>query len=219
MRSRWVAVAWLCGLVGLPAAVTGQDPRLVERLPDALRAQVDGIVSGARAAGLPTEPLVDRAFEGATKGAPPDLIVKAVNRLRDELRVARDAFGASASAGELTAGASALRAGASREDLARLRGLRSRSGYRLAIAAGTLADLVARGVPADTGIAAVLALASNASDADYIAFRRNVERDIAQGASPAASIGARLRVVAEMFDGVRALSAGGAATPPAKKKP
>ena len=59
-----------------------------------------------------------------------------------------------------------------------------------------LADLVAAGVGADKGIAAVLALASNAGDADYIAFRRNVERDIALGASPASSIAARLRAAA-----------------------
>jgi hypothetical protein len=186
-------------LVGAPVSVVNaQEPRLAGRLPDAPRRQVDAILDAARAGGLPVEPLVDRALEGAAKGARPDLIVAAVTRLMEELRQARASFGDAASAAELTAGASALRAGATRADLARLRSLRPRQ--PLTIPAGVLADLVAAGVAADTGIAAVLALASNAGDADYIAFRRNVERDIALGASPSSSVGARLRAAAEMAD-------------------
>jgi hypothetical protein len=150
------------------------------------------------------------------------LIIAAVNRLLDELRQARQAFGAQASAAELTAGASALRAGATQAELARLRQLRP--DHALTVAAGVLADLVAAGVPAETGIAAVLALASNAGDADYIAFRRNVERDIALGASPAASVGARLRAVGEMADGAmsapgRDTQNGSGSSPPRKRKP
>ncbi|MCI0435268.1 MAG: hypothetical protein L0271_16750, partial [Gemmatimonadetes bacterium] len=139
---------------------------------------------------------MDRVLEGAAKGAAPQRIIAAITRLRDELRQARDAFGETASPPELTAGASALRVGATQEDLARLRSLRPTQ--PLTIAAAVLADLVAAGVPADTGIAAVLALAPSARDGDYVAFRRNVERDIALGASPAASIGARLQAVADM---------------------
>ncbi|MEX2284903.1 MAG: hypothetical protein WEE89_20620 [Gemmatimonadota bacterium] len=204
---------------GSLSQANAQEPRLVGRLADAARVQVDGILVTARAAGLPAEPLVDRALQGATMGAPPDRIVAAVNRLLEELRVARQAFGETASAAELTAGAEALRAGASKADLARLKQLRPR--HSLTIAAGVLADLVAAGVAADTGIAAVLALASNAGDADYIAFRRNVERDIAQGASPASSIGVRLRAVGEMADAPRDLTTGSTSTtaPPRKRKP
>jgi hypothetical protein len=164
---------------------------------------------------LPTEPLVDRALEGAAKRAPANLIVSAVARLQDELRVARVAFGESASAAELTSGASALRAGATAEDLARLRKLRP--AQPLTIAAAVLADLVAAGVPADTGIAAVLALAPAAPDAEFVAFRRNVERDIALGASPAASIGVRLRAVADMAASPTSQSGSGGA--PRKRKP
>jgi hypothetical protein len=91
----------------------------------------------------------------------------------------------------------------------------------LTVPTGVLADLVDAGVPADTGIAAVLALASNADDADYIAFRRNVERDIAQGASPASSIGVRLRAVGDMAATPRELTSGSTSTttPPRKRKP
>jgi hypothetical protein len=199
-----------------PAALRAQDARLAGRLPDAERARVDAIIGAARTDGLPAEPLVDRALEGAAKRAPANLIVAAVTRLRDELRVARDAFGESASAAELTAGASALRAGATVRDLARLRALRP--GQPLTMAAGVLADLVAAGVPADTGIAAVLALAPAAPDAELVAFRRNVERDIALGASPSASIGVRLRAIADMA-AVPGMEVGAGSGVPRKRKP
>jgi hypothetical protein len=216
---------WSCALLALAfgsAQTSAQEARLVGRVGEETRTQLDAVLNTARINGLPTEPLVDRALEGVAKRARPELIVTAVNRLLEELRQARQAFGETASAAELTAGASALRAGASRDDLARLRTMRPRQ--PLTIPAGVLADLVAAGVAADTGIAAVLALASNARDADYIAFRRNVERDIALGASPAASIGARLRGMGEMADAAPNLQSAGASggtpsTPPKKRKP
>ncbi len=125
------------------------------------------MLDSARATGIPTEPLVDRALEGAAKGASDERILAAVRRLWAELGVARTAFGDSASAAELRAGASALRAGATRSDLETLRA--RRPNRPLIVAAGVLADLVAVGVPSDTAIAAVLALAEDAGDADYIA--------------------------------------------------
>ena len=221
MRKAVCVLAFGCAMIGaFSTSARAQESRLVGRVPEPARAQLDATLVSARADGLPTEPLVDRALEGAVKGARSELIVAAVNRLLDELRQARQAFGGHASAAELTAGASALRAGASRADLARLRKLRPES--PLTIPAGVLADLVAAGVPADTGIAAVLALASNAADADYIIFRRNVERDIAQGASPAASVGARLGATRGSADEAMSgggLNTGGSPTPPRKRKP
>lgn len=212
-----IALSFSVLVAGAVAPASAQELRLVGRLTDATRVRVDSIVTTARAEGLPTEPIVDRALEGVAKRAPEALIVPAVTRLLGELRVARNAFGETASAAELTAGASALRAGATRADLARLRQLRR--DQPLTIAAGVLADLVAAGVPADTGIAAVLALASNTADADYVAFRRNVEQDIALGASPASSIGARLRAVADMVDESMSQSGSGSASGSRKRKP
>ena len=49
--------------------VTAQDPRL-ERLDPETRALVGTVIDSAHGAGLPSEPLVQRALEGATKGAP-----------------------------------------------------------------------------------------------------------------------------------------------------
>ena len=219
-RLTWVLWGVMSTGIMSPAVMSAQEARLVSRLSEAARPEVDAVLDSARATGIPTEPLVDRALEGAAKGASDERILAAVRRLWAELGVARTAFGDSASAAELRAGASALRAGATRSDLETLRA--RRPNRPLIVAAGVLADLVAVGVPSDTAIAAVLALAEDAGDADYIAFRRNVESDIALGASPAVALAVRLRVATELTGVVAGAPAAAAASPAAprgKRKP
>lgn len=172
----------------LVTTVAAQDPRLA-RLDSTTRPQVEALMDSARSAGLPVEPLVQRALEGVTKGATGERIVIAVRRLAGDLGTARAALGASASSPELESGAAALRAGASPAVLAQLRGVRRPP---LTMALAVLADLVASGVPADSAAAAVLTLAPTARDADLVEFRRAVERDIALGAPPAAAASVRL---------------------------
>jgi hypothetical protein len=208
---RWTIMG-LC-LAALPAMAGAQESRLVGRLPDAARVSVDSLIESARGRGLPVEPLVDRALEGAAMGAAPGIIVGAIRRLHDELIVVRGAFGGAATTAELTAGVSALRAGATSQDLARLR--RLRPGRPLTVAAAVLADLAAAGVPADTAVSAVMVLARDADDADYIAFRRNVQRDIEQGASPAAALAIRVRGALAEAD---APVLGGGTPPPPRPK-
>jgi hypothetical protein len=188
MRLSLIAAAMLAA--GTCARAAAQEPRLVGRLPDAVRVQVDAVLDSARVLGLPTEPLVDRALEGASKGADGARILAAVRRLAGELGSARDALGSESSPAELTAGASALRAGARPRDLHELRALRG--GQPVTVAAAVLADLVSVGVPPDTAAAAVIALARSASDGAYLTFQRNVERDVALGVAPIAALGVRL---------------------------
>ncbi len=193
---------------------SAQELRLQDRVPEEVRASIDAVLDSARVLGIPTEPLVDRALEGASKGASGELILSAVRRLAGELATARDAFGTESTDPEIVAGASALRAGAAPEDLQSLRALRVEQ--PLTIAAAVLADLVAVGVPADTATAAVIALAIGADDVEYIAFRRNVERDIMLGASPTAALGVRLDAAADVLE----LSApGGTSTTRRPRKP
>src|SRR5437870_2517243 len=116
-------------------------------------------IDPARAAGLPTEPLVQRALEGATKGAPGPLIVSAVQRLAADLGRAREALGPGTTPPELEAGAAALRAGAGPAVLTQLRRARRQT---IAVPLAVLTDLVASGVPVDSAAAAVLALAARA---------------------------------------------------------
>ena len=181
-------------LVAGRAAAQQTDPRL-ERLDAATRPTVAALIDSARTALLPTEPLVQRALEGATKRAAGDVIVGAVRRLAVDLGHARDALGSTASPAELSAGAAALRAGAAQTTLTELR--QARRGL-LVVPLAVLADLVASGVPVDSAAAAVLALAGRARDADLIEFRRAVERDIALGAPPAAATAAAV-TAADVF--------------------
>lgn len=176
-----------------PARAQVVDARLA-RLDSATRVLVGGIIDSAHQAGLPVEPLVQRALEGATKHATGDRIATAVRRLAADLGRARAALGLVATPPELEAGAAALRAGASPAVLARLRRARSQP---LTVPLAVLADLVASGVPVDSAAAAVLTLAHDARDVDLVEFRRAVERDIALGARPATAATAAAAYVAE----------------------
>jgi len=169
-------------------AATTQDPRLA-RLDPETRVLVTAVVDSAGSIGLPVEPLIQRALEGATKGAAGPRIVAVVRKLAGDLGIARAALGASASTPELEAGVAALRAGATSQVLANLRSVRRPP---LTMALSVLADLVASGVPADSAAAAVLALAPKARDTDLVEFRRAVERDIALGAPPGAATSVRV---------------------------
>jgi hypothetical protein len=174
----------LVGAALVATAAAAQDPRL-ERLDPRVRPLVASVIDSARAAGLPTEPLVQRALEGATKRAPGELIAGAVRRLVTDLGQARNALGPSATPPELAAGAAALRAGAGPAVLTKLRRARPQT---ITVPLAVLADLVASGVPVDSAAAAVLALATTTRDADLVEFRRAVERDIALGAPPGMAV-------------------------------
>ena len=167
-----------------------QEARLVGRLDTGTRAAIERLIDSARAAGLPTEPLVDKALEGASKGAPGPRIATVVRALASDLGRARAALGPGASGQDIEAGASALRAGVSPAALRELR--RRRDGQRLAITYAVLSELIARGVPVDSAVRAVAGLrGSGAGDAELIAFQRDVERDIAIGAPPATATAVR----------------------------
>ena len=162
--------------------------RLAARLDPATREQVLVEVEAARAAGLPTEKLVDRALEGASKRAAGPRIVIGVRRLRAALAEARSALGAASSPIEVEAGASAIEANVGPRVLAGLR--RARPDGSLTVPLAVLTDLVAYGVPVDTAARTVLAVA-RARDAALVAYQRDVERDISVGAVPATAASLR----------------------------
>src|SRR5689334_19393661 len=104
--------------VGTPAWLRA---RLENRLDARTRAAVIRVIDSAYAAGIPAEPLVSKALQGAAMRAPTDRIVKAVEQLAQRLTVARAVLGETALTSELDAGAEALQAGVSPESLAKLR--------------------------------------------------------------------------------------------------
>lgn len=161
--------------------------RLDARLDARTRAAVERVVDSAYLAGIPAEPLVDKALEGASKRAPGEVIVRAVRTLALALGTARQQLGPQSLPSELTAGAAAVRAGVDAEALRTLR--QDRPGQPLTVSLGVLADLVASGVSADAATRTVLSLTkAGLVDEQLVAFRRDVERDIGIGAPPATAL-------------------------------
>lgn len=189
MSVRVLIAILLLALAAVPAA-HAQDARLTERLSPTAAQEVHGIVEAASARDLPTEPLILKALEGASKGAPDALIVRAVRNLRERLESARSALGADSSEPELVAGADAIYVGASASVLSELREARSRESVTVPLI--VLTDLVQQGVAPDTVSMIVLQLTeAGVGDSNLAELRRLVEQDIRAGAAPNAAVSIR----------------------------
>jgi len=162
------------------------DSALLLQLASPLRSVVLPALDSAQAALIPVEPLIDKALEGQSKGAPPDRIVAAVDGLLALMRDARSALGSSASPPELAAGASALHAGAPLNALSELRAARPHDAVTVPL--GVMSELIARGVTPTTSARLVVALArEGTSDANLVALRKRVDLDLAAGIPPSVS--------------------------------
>src|SRR3954452_17566593 len=158
---RLTALLFILFLQPAPAA-EAQDPRLAGRLDSLTRAQVEAVLATAAGRGLPTEPLVQKALEGASKGAPGPRIVAAVEALQVDLSRAQQGLGRKASADELVAGAAAIRAGATLQMVDRIR--RTRADDGVAVPLAVFADLVAGGMTVDAAWHSVAELAEQGGD-------------------------------------------------------
>jgi hypothetical protein len=189
---RWAVAP--CALLLAAGPLHGQHPRLDGRLDAETRHAVLALADSARLAGLPVEPLIQKALEGESKGADGARITAAVRALLDRLYAARAALGGDATEAELVAGAAALYVGVAPERLERLR--KASPGERLALPLVALADLVQRGVPPDTAAVAIEALArARSGEVEYRLLRQLVEQDIRAGAVPAAAALERARAI------------------------
>ena len=191
MNVRKLTFALLLAAPASPSPARAQVERLTGRVDDATRAAVAAVVDSSRSAGVPAVPLVNKALEGASKGADGARIVAAVRALAADLGRARAALGPAASDPELVAGGAAVRAGVSPAFIGTLRARYPREPLMVPLA--VMADLVARGVPADTAAESVASLMrEGVRDADLVAFRQSVERDIALGAPAGGAAAVRL---------------------------
>jgi hypothetical protein len=190
MTNGLLALLALAAVLCVPATLRAQDARLDARLDARTRDAVVVLIDSARTEGIPGEPLVQKALEGASKHADGARILTAIRMLARELGDARSALGPSSTDAEVIAGASALHAGIAPAALSRMRA--SRAHGSLTVALAVLSDLIARGVPGDTATTVISALTgAGAPDAELLRFQQGVERDIAQGATPSAAIGVR----------------------------
>ena len=174
-----------------------QDPRANLKLDAPTKAAIAAVVDSAKAQGIPVEPLMERVYEGMSKGADGPRIVAAVRSLALDMANAQRAMGSVASIEEIKAAASAMHAGVPAVELGRMK---KQSGLRrsLTLPFTVLADIVSRGVPVSTAANAIRSLVgAGAKDKDINQFQRNVKEDIQQGAPPAAAAETRAKGAAK----------------------
>jgi hypothetical protein len=194
--NRLLALAVLFALGFATAARAGDEAsdeaRLNARLSPDVAHQVAILAHEARAAGLPTDPLIARAFEGVSRGADAAGIVNGVRRQSGAQAAARAALGPASQPDEIVAGASALLAGVPADSLSRLR--LARPGGNVVIPLVVLCDLVARGVPADVAsVAVVTAARAGATDNVLLRIRERIHTGIENGGAPAGTTGEVVR--------------------------
>jgi hypothetical protein len=186
--------SWLALIVLIPLGVDAQDVRLDAVLDGATRVSVQAVIDSAQQRGLPTEPLVQKALEGARKSAESTSIARAVAALSHRLELARTGLGAQATESELVAGASALYVGIPVSGIARLRTARPQGSLTTALVALTF--FVQRGVTRDASLHMIESLvAASIDDTDLLRLQQSVDTDIRAGAAPASASEARVEAL------------------------
>lgn len=184
--------AWLTALVlvfgvsSRPSGAQGATVMALDgRVSSSLRTQLVAFIDSATARGLPSAPLVDKALEGASKGADDRHILVAVHAVAAALRTAQSVLG-NASGVELATAAATLRAGVSPQVLVELR--RALPGRSLVVPLSVLGSLVVQGTSPGRAVTAVVAYAKQNDDSHILAFGRDVAREIASGIAPDAAL-------------------------------
>jgi hypothetical protein len=157
--SMFLAAAPLAAQPGSPGKAYDPSPRLREVLPADVAERVLARIAAARSRGLPAQALERTALKGAARSVPPADIERAVAAQEHRLDRSNAALssvpGRPTSGDEIEAGAEALRQGvdgASVSELAKS----APSGRSLAVPLHVLGSLVARGLPSDQALAAVV---------------------------------------------------------------
>jgi hypothetical protein len=178
------AIVLAVAVVTVRLDAQANDDRLRGLFDPPTYASLHAVLDSARTAGLPTEPLIDKALEGSAKHASSDRIVTVVRELSARLADTRSALGGYGTADELSAGTAALRAGIAPATLADLRRLRHNEQVTIPLAVA--AELVARGVRPDSASAQVLRLAAaGAPDVELAALPHSLASpSVASSMSP-----------------------------------
>jgi len=175
----------------LAGGLAAQDvqARLDGRVSPEVQRAVQGIAADAAAHGLPVDPLVQKAIEGAAKGVPGDRVIAAVRALAGRLGQAMAAVreaGVTAPEGDVVeGGADALNAGFSGRqvtDLVRV----SQPPHDPALTLRVAATLSALGVPTTQALQLVQGMISaGRSPSDLLGLPGQVQAGVARGATPA----------------------------------
>ena len=189
MRTIVTTVALSLGLAGSLRGQGEVRAGLGDRVPAAVAAAVQRLADSAAADRLPVQPLIDKALEGAAKGAPPDRIIAAVRMIQRRLSEAAGAIrGVRASLADspsIEAGAFAVSAGLRPSQVQAL-ARANRTAYPLAVTLRVAGTLAASGVPGEDAVQLVTqVIESGRSMADLLDLPHRVQLGTAQGASPA----------------------------------
>jgi hypothetical protein len=192
MKASRVVAAMMTLLAVFTVMSAAQSDNLAGRFPAVTETALRTLIDSARAEGLPTEPLVQRALEGVSRGAEPSRVLLAVRGLLGRLSVARTTLGASATEAELVAAASTLYLGVTPDTLAQLRKRHARSSLALPLV--VLADMIQQGVPRSDAAGIILSLSdAGIADESYRSLRQAVLLDIRSGVPPATAAAMRAR--------------------------
>ena len=142
------------------------------------------LVDSLAATGVPSQILLDKAVEGARKGASTERVVAVIRSYAGHLRAAQTVLGSGKRNDLYQAAANALLAGVSVRVLHDLQQLRPASTLVLPLVVVT--DLTLRGVPEDSAAAYVSRLlVADARDSDLTELQQSVAQGIIAGARPA----------------------------------
>lgn len=173
-------ISLVTGLLLIAALPQEPEPRLRARLEPATAQAVEVLLDSARAAGVPTEPLVQKALEGQAKMAPSARIVSAVAQLLRDLSTARAVLGPASEVDELQAAVLWVRAGGTTGQLARFREVAGRRA--LAVPLVVSAELLRRGWPASEAAPELeRLLQARVADARFLALKSNIDASLRKG--------------------------------------
>lgn len=191
LRLALIGLAAFAALAPATPVLAAQDDlaqRLRDRVPAEVVSAVERLAAGARAKGLPVEPLVQKAIEGAAKGVPAPRVVAALEVLADRLETALVALrsgGAEPEPAAVEAGAFALGTGLGAPDLGRL-ARASRPPHTPEVTLRVAGALAALGVPADQSVALVEEMVVfGRAVADVVNLPAQVQAGISRGLTPA----------------------------------
>ena len=186
-----VAAVMLFACIAAP--LHAQEARL-DRLDPRLQTRIATILSRAEDRNIPTEPLIQKALEGASKNASADVIERAVNGLAQRMHTARQHLGDDAQAAELVAAASALFVGVPPTAFAKLKAANPKGTLAMPLVALTF--LVQRGAGRDASVQWVESLIrSNIESGEYMKLQQRIDDDLRAGASVNAAAATRVEAL------------------------
>lgn len=163
--------------------VAQEDPldRVRQQLPPEAAERIELILEEAGATGIPAEPLVAKALEGAAKRVPADRVISAVAEYADRLRTAGELLPADRGSASLVAAAGALRRGVPAEAV---RGLGRDAGENAPVALVVLGDLYDLGMPVEGAMKVVEAAMEQGGEGDELLSVSDVARRLVRQGTP-----------------------------------